>query len=500
MRLRIFLTCWIVFALHFATNVVREHYPAFSLIEHGTFQCDDYAGFHSDIFEHTDGHHYIGNQVLGSVVAAVPLLAFDPLLDHLEAIRKREPPPEDGGGAEYDTEYPMRRAFFRKVRERGLDLRFGASTVVTSAFLMAPLSALLVLLVFDVLSARGVRPRRAAWLAFLCAFATPVFYRSASLNHNLMLTLSVFGAFLALWPREGESLPLSPARRFTAGLLAGCAVAFDYAGVVPLLAFTAYLLWTHGRAGGVGGALRALPAYVLGGVPPAVFLLWSQWTMYGDPFLPGQFWMPDQNQYVDDGVRGMTVPDVEVFLQNLFDPDWGMYAFAPLLLIGLWPTRDRGDVPLVLPRRERRFVALFVLGYMLFCAMNQYSRLQWNTGFRYLLTLVPFVFLQASDHLARMRTWVLAVVTVPVVLHSWVLGMVRYTPPVRGDPHAVTESWRRVLTEGVQLPWLNVLSSTSSLPVPFLRSPLAPYAFVALAAVMILAVWRFRRPADGFAD
>ena len=38
MKLRLFLTCWIVFSLHFATNVVREHYPAFSLVEDGDFQ------------------------------------------------------------------------------------------------------------------------------------------------------------------------------------------------------------------------------------------------------------------------------------------------------------------------------------------------------------------------------------------------------------------------------------------------------------------------------
>ena len=60
-----------LYAVHFATNV-REHYPAFSLVEHGT----------------------------------------------------------------------LRVQFFRLVKERDLDLRFGAATVVTSGFFMAPLTAL----------------------------------------------------------------------------------------------------------------------------------------------------------------------------------------------------------------------------------------------------------------------------------------------------------------------------------------------------------------------
>jgi hypothetical protein len=71
-RWRIFLIAWIVYSVHFATNVVREHYPAFSLAEHGTFRVDEYQGFHSDIFVHRDGHSVIGNQVFVSMLAAVP--------------------------------------------------------------------------------------------------------------------------------------------------------------------------------------------------------------------------------------------------------------------------------------------------------------------------------------------------------------------------------------------------------------------------------------------
>jgi hypothetical protein len=46
-RWRIFLIAWMLYSVHFATNVVREHYPAFSISEHGTFYVDEYQGFHS---------------------------------------------------------------------------------------------------------------------------------------------------------------------------------------------------------------------------------------------------------------------------------------------------------------------------------------------------------------------------------------------------------------------------------------------------------------------
>jgi hypothetical protein len=491
LKRRLFLTCWIVFSLHFATNVVREHYPAFSLIENGDFKLDEYAGFHSDIFEHRDGHHYIGNQVTASVIAAIPLLLFDPILDRLEEVGKRRNAARSEPAGEYETEKPMRREFFRKVQERGLDLRFGAATIVTSVFLMAPLSALFAVLVLGALLRRGVPETRALWLAILFAFGTPIFYRTAVLNHNMFLAIAVFSSFLLLWPQSPGAVPLPARRRFWAGSLAGLGIALDYVGLISLLCLFGYLLLSHGRGRGIAAALRSAPAFVLGSIPPVLFLLWSQWVSYGNPFLPGQLWMPDQNIYVGLGARGFTWPDPEIFLLNLIDLDWGMYAFGPLLLLGLVPARFATRETLILPKAERRFAAVFVLAFMLFCASNQYSRLQWNTGFRYLLPVVPFIFLALSDHLVGMRASRLALISAPVLLHSWVLSMIRYTPTLRGEPQAIPESWCRFLAEGVQFRWLNVIKSTPSLDIALLRSPVFPYLLVTITAVAIFAIWRF---------
>src|SRR5690349_1666843 len=134
---RIFLIAWLFFSLHFATNVVREHYPAFSIAEHGTFRVDEYQGFHADIFVHRDGHSVIGNQVFVSVLAAIPLFVFDPVLDHLEAYSKAKLEREGLTADEYRIDKPNRVKFFQLVKARGLDLRFGAAAVVTSVFFMA---------------------------------------------------------------------------------------------------------------------------------------------------------------------------------------------------------------------------------------------------------------------------------------------------------------------------------------------------------------------------
>jgi hypothetical protein len=184
---------------------------------------------------------------------------------------------------------------------------------------------------------------------------------------------------------------------------------------------------------------------------PAGAVLLSQWR-YGNPFT-GQHWMPDQNIYVNQGARGWTLPDPQLFLLNLFDPAFGMYTWGPLLLLALVPAWWYRTGSLVLPRRERRFVAAAWVAFLLFASANQYSRLQFNSGFRYLVPLVPFLVLAIADTWARLRWGVKVAIAAAVVFHSWVLTVYR-------EP--VLESYRLLVTEGPQLPWYRVLSMTAN--------------------------------------
>ena len=525
-RVRIFLTCWIVYSLFFATNVVREHYPAFSLIERGDWVCDDYATFHSDIFEHTDGHWYVGNNVLGSLIAVPPLLLFDPVLDALQRhslakLEASDAPPD----TTYETKYPLRQEMFRKVKLAGLDLRFGASTAITSALLMAPLSALLAVLVYHVLRKRGVARDRSLWMTWLFAFGTPVFFRTAHLNHNMFLMQVLFCAFYLLWnpspSGSSSSEPLSTGRRALAGFLCGMAMALDYAGFIPAGVLALYFVCTRARAVGLGKSLAEAVPCVLAAIPPLLFLLGTQWAMYGNAFTPGQFVMREVN-YTDKGLRGIGFPSLEVFLKNLFSPSYGMLTFAPVLALGLLPARRYPQDELILPRRERRWSAFYVLAFLLFCAANWYSLMQFNTGFRYLLPVVPFVFLAASDHLARLPKGVLAVIVVASIAHQGVLSMAREVndtekllrdraeelgiaeTALEGYWHAlltetpVPVAYRRLVEEGPQLPWLTVLRQTTPERAGLLGSPFLVLGLFALCGVMIYGMWVVGARRSGF--
>lgn len=481
-RWRLFLIIWIVYSVHFATNVVREHYPAFSISQHGTFRVDEYQDFHDDIFRHTDGHSVIGNQVFVSVLAAVPLFIFDPVLDQLERYSKDKLAREGVQAAEYRiAEKPNRVRFFRLVKEQGLDLRFGGATVVTSVFFMAPVTAGFLVFFYGVLLRRGLTASDATALTLLTAFCTPIFFRASTLNHNLFVMYAMFIAFALLWERPADG-PVSLRNRLLAGFFGGITLATDYVGVIILPLLYAYLVLPRVKTAGWQTALVESFPMILGSLPPVGFLLYSQWAMYGNPFLPGQYWMPDQNIYTNTGARGFTLPDPEIFFDSLFGWDYGMYTWGPLLLLSLWPSRGLPAATLVLPRFERRWLMATWWVFLLFTSANQYSRLQFNSGFRYLIPLVPFLMVAIADRWGRLSTPVRATIAGLTLLHSWVLTAFR-------EP--VVRSWQMFLQEGTQLPWYRVLSMTASPGNPWLGTWWVPAVVLLITLAVVAAIWRY---------
>jgi hypothetical protein len=480
-RWRIFLIAWIVYTVHFATNVVREHYPAFSIAQHGTFRVDEYQGFHSDIFVHRDGHSVIGNQVLVSTLAAVPLFIFRPALDALQRYSLAKLAREGPGGAEYRTDKPMRVEFFRLVKNRGLDLRFGAATFITTAFFMAPITAGFLVFFYGVLIGRGLTRRQSTGLTFLLAFCTPIFFRTTGLNHNMFVMYGTFFAFALLWVRPGGAFPVSLDRRIWAGFWCGFMIATDYVSVVIVPVLYAYLVLPRVKTASWRTSIRESLPMIAGSVPPILFLLYSQWAMYGNPFLPGQYWMPDQNVYTTAGMRGFTWPAWDLLLQNLFHPGFGMYVWGPILLLALIPAAYPKD-RLVLPARERWFVIACYAVLLIFCSMNQYARLQWNSGFRYLVPLVPLLVLALSDHWIRMPAWARASLAGAAGLHAWVLTVFREPVP---------QSWHLFLTEGPQLPWFRVFRMTSPPGSLGAGAWLIPAGLLVATLAVCLWIWRY---------
>ena len=472
---KLFFTCWIVYGLHFATNIVREHYPAFSLAERGTFRVDPYLGLHPDIFEVQGRGAFINNNPGASLVAAVPYGLVRPLVDAIVERAERVRRGIDGP-AGFNDPRPNRRRFFRRVGERGLLVRFALAAWVTHALCMAPLSAASAVVMRWVLLRAAFTPTASTALAFLYAFGTPVFFRTGHLNHNLMVAHFTLFAFALLY--RIRSGPKEPGILAAAGGVLGVAILCDYSAVVSALVLGSYALIDAPAAEPSASRTRTVAWLAAGAALPVSFLLAYQSWAFGNPFLPAQRYMPS-TELSARGWYGFARPSLELVLGNLFSLDYGLFAYAPLLALGLLAPYLVRKGRSALPGREVGLALSLFAVMLLFASANQFAWLQWNTGFRMLAPAVPLLFLATAVVLVRLPRQLAIGLGVLSIAHAWCLAMAR-----EGVLASVATIWRH----GPSLPWLSTLWRTGFVPAlePSGWQHLAP---IFVAGVLVLLLW-----------
>ena len=483
---RLFVTCWLVYAAHFATNTVREIYPALSLGDHFSFDVSEYLGFHDDVFELPGRGAFINNNPGASILGAIPYAVTRPAID---AVTDRIQASRAGSSAEapeYDTEFPLRAEFYRKAYQRGLDVKFALAAGVMQSLVMAPLSALSVVVMFFLLMRLTGSVRTSVMLALLYGFATPIFYRTAQLNQNLLLSHFAFFAFVLLWrPWDDQSSPKKPLF-LLAGLLAGWTVVLDYSGLVAVAALTVYALVRWWQLPEGTRSIRDIALFAGGVSVSAAFLAWYQWSSFGNPILPAQYYMP-ATDFIDQGFSGFDWPNLDLLWRSAFGIKFGIFAFAPLLVLALYLPAWFSKRTLMVGGREVAFILLFTAGFFLFASANQFGYVQFNTGVRHMVPVTPFLFLLAAGVLLRLPTLAAVLLGVITTYWSWSLAMYREV----GDNHplGVIDAVRRVTLDGFQLPWLNTLDSlgyvsSSALVIPILL----------LLALTVWIIWRSPLP------
>jgi hypothetical protein len=163
---------------------------------------------------------------------------------------------------------------------------------------------------------------------------------------------------------------------------------------------------------------------------------------------------------------------------NLFDLRFGLFAFCPLLMFGLpgvWLASDAW-----FSRAEKWLLAAAAFAFLLFCSANQFARMQWNTGVRYLVPLVPFLMLGVVVVLERLSARARYAIATMAFSQAWVMAMVRESVP---------ESFGTVLAHGPQLPWLTVLGRMAPQYLPGLGGPPPAWPLILIAAAMLYVLW-----------
>lgn len=478
--LRLFVTVFLVCSAFSTTNVVRETYLAMALGESLTVRVDPYLGLHPDLFEIPGRGSYINSNPGASFLGAIPYAIARPALDVLFRVKPSLVSPKPA--AAYEDPRPNRTNFMNRARARGLDVKLGLAAIITAVGLMTPLAALAALLMMRFLTHRGINEQEAALWSLAFAFATPVLFRSAFLNQNLLLAYAVGAAYVlmvGLRPRTHDSA-IPPSTLLFIGALLGFGVVLDYSAAPMALVFAAWIFWRHIHRGTLT-ALRGVVLYGVGALPPLAMLFIYQWAAFGVPWFPAQRYMPATDLSVI-GWNGLSWPTSELLTGNLIDLRYGLFAFCPLLIAALAARRrtalsaaDGAALP---------WVAALCLSLYLFSSANQFANLQWNTGVRYMVPAVPILFVAA---LPVLRAWP-RVVTGTLLGASGVISLL-----VSMTRESIPDAVGVVATTGPTLPVFIVLEKMAS-GYPALDPPAwLPFTLLVVLTAALWMWWRTDR-------
>lgn len=482
LAVKLFITCWLVYGLHFATNTVREIYPALSLGDHFSFDVSEYSGLHPDIFEIPGRGAYINNNPGASIIGAIPYAISRPLIDrYVQHVQTARAASAASTPSEYKSIYPLAQEFYRKARERGLDIKLGLGAAVMQALAMAPLSALSVVVVFYILLSLTQSRRKAVLLALLYAFATPVFFRTAQLNQNLLVGHSALFAFALLWrPWDDPSRPQRPSY-LLAGLFCGWAVVLDYSGLIVVLVLSVYAFFRRRSLPAEARSSTDGPYFIAGLAICAAFLMGFQWMAFGNPLRPAQSYMPP-TALSGFGYHGFDRPHLDLLWDTTFGYRFGLFTAAPLLLLALYIPGWLREPKRLVKNREMWCIVAFSLLFLLFCSANQFGRLQFNTGVRHIVPVVPFLFLLAAGVLVRLPTWLAIPVGLVTTYWSWCQAMFRDVEQGSG----VFESIKQITLHGFRLPWMTTLENMG-----YIINGTSVVPLLLVCAAMIFAMWRW---------
>jgi len=478
---RLFFSVWLVYSVFATTNVVRETYLAISLGERFSVRVDKYRGLHNDLFEMPGRGWYINNNPGTSFVAAIPYaLLVRPVIALATRMRPEIVAPKPP--ATYDDPRPNRTWFMNEARARGLDIVLPLAALGTAVTLVAPLGALAALLMFMFLRERLSDERQALSLALVFAFATPMLFRSAFLNQNLLLAHLVLIAWLlkvGLNPRPPE-VPPEAGTLFAIGAVLGFGLVVDYSAIPFLLAFGFWMLADGWRRGGFGVGIRYAALYTAGAMTCFAILFGYQWIAFGHPLWPAQRYMPP-TEFSVRGWLGFTAPTAELLWGNLFDPRYGLFAFCPLLLAAFAaPFVRRRTHTWSMSAAELSWIGAAFVGLLLFSSATQFANLQWNTGVRYMVPIVPLLFLASVPVLVAMPRLARGTLVGLTLILSFAVSMTREDVPT---------ALQLVLSDGPTLPILLVLDRVSS-GYSF-QLPSGSFWLIALTIVAILSLtWR----------
>jgi len=337
-----------------------------AIVDHHALRIDPYAG---SLMDRALYHgHYYTDKAPGMSLLAVPAYA---------ALHLVLP------SATLNTKHTLPAYFFTRY-------------LLTSLVLGIPAAVFVGLLWRFLLPMLG--RRRGAVLALGYGLGTVAWAYSGVLFSHIMSAMSLFGAFMLLYPVSTGRAPFATRRWAAAGGLCGLAALCEYpAALVGLLLalFAAYTAYTARDAG--PRRLPGLGAFVGAGLLALLPLALYNTAVYGSPLVIGYVHEAGEARFLagmSRGFEGVGAPDPVALWGITFSPYRGLFALSPFLLLAL-----PGAAAMWRRRRQRPAAVLCVLVVVAMLLFNG-GYYFWDGGAtigpRFAAAVVPFlVFLAA---------------------------------------------------------------------------------------------------------
>jgi hypothetical protein len=361
---------------YFSWNTESHLYPAFSFVDHGTFQIDRYQQYLGDK-AYWHGHYY-SDKAPGLTFLAIPVYAV------LHVMLGNQP----GYG------YIHSRTIEYYISFDMIRLRYG----ITFLLVILP-SAGLVWLLWLFLTHLTSSAGWSLIVTAVYAFGTTAFlYSDWFFSHQITAVL-LFASFLLLYwhvrykPPNRRMYLLSAC----AGLLAGYSVISEFPTAIIAALLGIYLLVV------ARSRLRTLLAFAAGMIPPAALAIYYNIAAFGAPFATGYMHVHSEfyHSNIHGGIGGITnplnygiqIPTWNVIWQLTLGTYRGLFFICPVLLlfvpgvIVMWRRRSL--------RPELWLCVAIVVIYLIVDASRGVDQNGWSGGAsvtsRHLVPMLPFM-------------------------------------------------------------------------------------------------------------
>ena len=195
-------------------------------------------------------------------------------------------------------------------------------------------------------------------------------------------------------------------------------------------------------------------------------------------------------EWIELGYQGYGLPQAELLWALAFDHRFGLFVSSPLLLLAVVNLFMDARGRRLLPARETAFIYLLFVALWVFFSGSNYTRLQYNTGVRYMMPIIPFLFVPAALCLSRLRRPLAYGVALLAVTQAWCLAMIREVE----RPLGVLDPVIRVFVEGFQLPALRTLSRSGGYYMGLGADGVSPLPLLVLTGIIIFCLWKLGLP------